>query len=763
VRLNRCDRYLNDAISALDERLHEARRKIPKATPEDQQSLAWTLLSAVESQFVQDEIKHCMDDRVYYLGAYHVIRPEQGPLTCLFPFRDHQWQVEEMLTRTLQEDGEARIIILKERQSGMTEYCCGVMCWRTFFIPDAFTVTVAQDPDTSSAAQRKIVLAYNSLPWWLRPELMYFTKGSYMELGRKDAARAVDQGMGSVFANTHAMKQQGVAIGRTVRSLHGSEVSRWPDGEVYTGDIEPSMNAADTIGFMESTAWGNEGFFYNMWEEAMSGDSDWKPIFLAAYRDTRRRTPILSIQQPFKLTEVETAFTERVKREENYDITPEFWNWRRKRIRSSIARTGFPYAHYEGFPISPQEAFQSSGQGAFPRHKLDEQQQKNVCKPTWVGEILFQGRGNVPKVLLNSMLDENGHYREDIALEKREMTNRLYLWEQPDPASAYYIGVDVGDGIMGGDFSVAEVFKAGYGMAPDIQVGEWVGYEPPIAFAKIVYALGFWYNQCEIAVEYAKEGTSTANALRLDLEYPKLYIPRRPDSTTTPLTHWVHWQTTGKTKPYLLTRMNESLLEDSIVIRSQYLLDELRRCVKDGMSFAGMGGHDDAAVAGCICHYCLRETMPELRQSARSAGSAQTSASMTRALHPPVGAVIYGVYDPLYRLRHQRRSLQEAEADCAANPGWTIRPIRVSKANTAWSSIHHGRGLENELYAAGMADREITPGIVTQFAAATGRLEGMFNQGGSWGSASPGADAAQWDSSLGDLGSGELGEWSEMR
>jgi hypothetical protein len=511
---------------------------------------------------------------------------------------------------------------------------------------------------------------------------------------------------------------------------------------------------------MESTAWGNEGFFYNLWEEAMSGDSDWTPVFLAAYRDMRRRTVILPTQN-FALSGLEVAFTEKVKREENFVISPEFWNWRRKRLKASIARTGFVYAHMESFPITPQEAFQSSGQGAFPRHKLDEQQQKNVCKPAWVGEILFQGRGAAPKVLLNHMIDlATGQYRADIALEKREMTNRLYVWEQPDPSAAYYIGADIGDGILGGDLTVAEIFKAGYGMEPDIQVGEWVGYEAPIAFAKTLYALGFWYNQCEIAVEYAKEGTSTANALRMDLEYPKLYVPRRPDSTTTPITHWVHWQTTSKTKPYLLTRMNESLLEDSIVIRSQYLLDELRRCVKEGMSFAGLGGHDDAAVAGTICHYCMRETMPELR---RTVTDSAPSPSIVRALHPPVGAVIYGVYDSLFRLHHQKRSLQEAEDLVKANPGWMIRPIRVSKANTAFSVIHHGRGIENELYRGGMEDREITPGIVTQFAAATGRLDGMFNRASAgYGAANPGADAAQWDSSLGDLGGGELSGGSEM-
>jgi len=713
------------------------------------------MFSSIELQFVRDEIKHCIEDRRYFLQNYFVIQPEHGVLTCLHPFRDHQEIVDSTLSRLMKEDGQARIIILKERQSGMTEWCNGVVAWRTILLPNAYTVSVAQAPDVAAHIQRKFKLALNSLPFWMAPEILYQTKGEYIEMGRKDVARSTDPGLGSVFVSTHAGRATGVAIGRTVRTAHFSEVSRWASGEVYTGDIEPSMNADDTIAFAESTAFGNEGFFYNLWEEAMAGDSDWTPEFLPAYQDTRRRRPIKISEQPFLLTETEAAFTEKVQREDHYTIPPEFWNWRRRGIKRSISRTGFPYAHYESYPITPQEAFQSSGMGAFPRHKLDEQQQRNVRKPDWVGEVLFQGRGAVPKVLLNYMLDPVGLYRSDVALEKRELTNRLYAWEQPDPASHYYLGVDVGDGILGGDFSVIEVFRAGYGVEPDYQVAEWVGYEAPLAFSKIIYALGTWFNQAEIAVEYAKEGMACANALMNDLEYPKLYRPRQLDRPASRFAPYMHWQTTSKTKPYLLTRMAESLLEDSIVIRSQYLLDELRRCVKDGISFAGLGGHDDAAVAGCISHYCLRETMPELRRSQTDTGASASSPTLLRALHPPVGALIYGVYNQFYQQMRQFRTLAEAEAVLAANPTWTVRPIRVSKANTAFSVIHHGSGLEREMYAGGMEDRLITPDIVTHYGAATGRLQSMFE------SASPGAEAAQWDGALGDLGGGDLGDWGE--
>jgi hypothetical protein len=762
MRLHRKDPLLNDAIAALDLRLAEAKRQIPKSSIEDQTSHAFSLLSPVESDFVKEEIAHCIDGRVYYLGNYHVIQPEMGILTCLDPLYDHQWMIETALSKNIAEDGQSRVITLKPRQSGLTEYCNGVMCWRTFLVPHAYTISVAQAPDVAAHIQRKITIAYDHLPWWMRIERQYHTKGEFIEFGRKDMAlRSVDPGLGSVFVTTHAMRETGVAIGRTVRSLHMSEVSRWPSGEVYTGDIEPSMNAPDTIAFAESTAFGNEGFYYNLWEEAMEGDSDWTPVFLAAYRAKKYSLPIKPSQLPFKLDKAEQSFTDKVKREEKFQISNEFWNWRRRRIKSSIARTGFAYAHFESYPISSQEAFQSSGQGAFPRHKLDEQQQANVCMPIWVGEIGYQGMNAAPKLFLNHMLDENGNYK-DIALEKRELTNRFYLWEMPDPREAYYAAFDVGDGIVGGDFSVGEVMRAGHGNNPDVQVGEWVGYEAPIAFAKVAYAIGFFFNRCEIAVEYAREGMTTANELMNVLEYPNIYRPRNDDRLKGQFAAYMHWQTTSKTKPGLLVRMNETLLEDQIIIRSQYLLDELRRCVKDGITFSGLGGHDDAAVAACIALYCLRQTMPEMRVQATS-GDAQNQ-TPDRGARLTGGACVYGIYDSLYRLRSQTPDLLKAQAFVEKNPGYMIKKIMVSKANTAYSPIHHGTGLENEMYKQhGVNPWDISPALVTQFAEATGRLTqnglmprpgGVPVPGSQLGARVDGGDAEYWSELGGQLGSG---------
>lgn len=706
MRVHRHLVLINDAIESINQRLTEAKHQLPKASREEHISLAWKLVSPLELSFIHDELTRCIEDRTYYLQNYHVIQTEQGTLTCMAPLFDHQWLVENALAAEIVETGMGRIIVLKPRQAGITEYANGVMCHRTFLLPNAYTISVAQAPDVAAHIQRKINIAYDHLPWWMQPERQYHSKGEYLEFNRKDIVeRTVDPGLGSVFVTTHAMRETGVAIGRTVRSLHMSEVSRWPSGDVYVGDIEPSMNAPDTIGIAESTALGSDGFFFNLWEEAVEGDSDWRPVFLPVYRAKKFSLPLKANQRPFTLTAQEQAARDRVLAEENFRITDEFFNWRRRRLRASIKRTGFPYAHYESYPMTPQEAFQSSGISAFPRHKLDDQDALYVCHPKWAGEIVFQGVNLQPQILLNEV-------RPGQPLEKREFENRLYVWEQPEPQAKYYLSADVSAGIAGGDFDAAEVWRAGAGNNPDVQVAEWIGYEQPVAFAKILNALGFWYNRCEIAVEYAKEGMQTANYLQNDLDYPNLYRPRARDRIGKQLAGYMHWQTTSKTKPLIVTTMGESLLDNTVIIRSRYLLAEMRKFSRDGQGYSGLGSHDDSVMSGMIGLYCLRETMPELRplNGLPEDGSNRVGG---RGAKPNSGSVLYGLYDEFFRMRGQTPSLSVAQQLIAKNPLWVIKPVPISKANTAYSLVHHGKGPEAELYREhGMASREILPGIV---------------------------------------------------
>lgn len=714
MALRRQYKILNEAIEALDQRLIQAKGDLNKA---------WQSLTPVELQFAREEISNCISSRLYYFQNYHVIQPEQGILSILYPLYDHQHMIEEAIQKERDRCGWSKIIVLKPRQSGGTEFANAVMCHCTLFTPRAYTLTVAQNPEVAAHVQRKVNTCWDSLPWWLRPERQYHSKGEYLEFQRKNELdRAFDPGLGSVFVTTHAERESGVAIGKTIRNFHGTEVSRWGSGEIFTADIEPSMNALDTMGIMESAAFEDQGFFVNMWNEAVeSSDPDWVPVFLPVYRAKKYSLPIKP-GVTFTLTIEEQASKDRVGREEGIVISDEFFNWRRLKVKAAIKRDGTPYQHYSAYPMTPKEAFQSTGIGAFPRHKLDFQEKTFVQPPTWHGQILFQGMHAAGKFLGEEI-------KPGQAIPKRETENQLWIWEYAKPSETYYIGADVSSG-QAHDYSAAPVWKVGKGGSRDVQVAEWHGKISPTEYAKVLYALGYYYQWAELAVEYAGPGVTTADFLFINLEYPKLYRPRHLDRIGKQMAAYAHWQTTMKTKTRIVTKMLESLLEDSIEIRSQVLLDELRKfrisSISDQghISYSGLDSLDDDSMAAMIGLYCLRETLADYRSPASQDDASRNSPS--RGARPSGGGVVYGIYDPWTRQRGQTTDLRKAEELVRANPGWVIRPILVTRANTAYSVIHHGRGAENDLWRQGVDQREITPNLVQNYRMkfdAQGKLE----------------------------------------
>lgn len=708
MRLHRQSALLNDAIEVLNEHLRTAKGNVPEA---------WALLNQTEVDFIHEEISNCISSRVYYLQNYHAIAPERGPIQCLYPLLDHQWMVENAIAEERARYGKSQHIVLKPRQAGITEYAIGIMCHATFFTPHAYTMIVAQNPEVAAFDQRKINLAWTELPWWLRPERLYHSKGEYLEFNRKgEIERMQDPGLGSVIVTTHAQRESGTAIGRTVRNLHGTEVSRWESGSVYTGDIEPSMNAPDLLGIMESTARGNSGFFYEMCQEAMEhpDETDWRLVFLPAYRARKFSLPP---KPGFALTAAEQAIKARVQQEENFTITDAFFNWRRRRIKSAVRRTGQPYEHYESYPLTPQEAFQSSSWCVFPRHKMDSQGEQNIITPRWQGEITFQGKGARPQIVLEEV-------KPGTPLPRRETTNRLWIWEQPDPHATYYQFGDVALG-TGGDFSAAQIFRAGQGREPDVQVAEWMGWIPPTEFSKILYSLGFFYNTCETAIEYAKEGIATAVHFANELSYPNIYRWRgRLDKIGGGLSNSLHWQTTPTTKKLMVTQMIEALLGDMVVIRSSALLDQMYKFVVKSVddndipiSMGGESCNDDLVMAAMGCLTCIYQVYPEFRaildEHGQSVGS--SGQALSRGVKPSGGSLLYGLYDEFTRMCGQTRDLLVAQ-ELAAKNNWVIRPIPVSRANTAYSVIHHGTGMEHELYRNyGMDSWDITPGVVSSY------------------------------------------------
>lgn len=703
--VRRKDAALNDAIEELNQVYINCDSDI---------NLAFSSLSSDESNWIDAELDKCLDRR-YYLENYHVIVNEHGVAQTLHPFWDHQEIVYEAVEEEFAENGCCLIIVLKPRQTGISVWTAASMFHRTIFTPQMYTMLIAHDGDASNNLYKMCENAYQNLPWWMRPSRQYNREGDFTEFQEpNEKIRITRPGLGSRIAINHAQRMTGVGIGRTLRSFHGSEVSRWPNAEVFTGDIEPTMNAVDEYGVLESTGWGRNGLFYSHWRGSIDGDTGWRAVFIPVYKvrkyvDMGRR--FMPKHEAITLTEEERKFTAKILREDGFEIQPEFWAWRRKRTRAAIRSTGAPWAHYESYPITPEEAFQSSGVCAFDKTSLSEQSQKNVCRPLWAGEISLV---NMAAKTINTDLIREVGDDEILPPRKSEKSgmkrDRLHIWAFPEPGEIYYLAGDAALGVPDGDFSVCEVMKIGQGTDKDEQVAEWWGHCPPKEFAAIGAALGILYGTsnipAEIAVEYKGPGITTGDAL-VDMDYPTLYRGRHKDRFQNQLKPFVHWDTNLKTRDQIIAETNAALLSDTVIIHSAELIDEMYDfgSMDEGFRFEGQGNKDDGVMSFMICLYCGRESYITLKTP--SSGSGRVPVGSTSDIN------VYGVFDTVNRQRGQYTKRSEAEEIVNGKQGWTVRPVLICQANTLYSPIYDARGAEHRLrFEHGMAADEILPDIV---------------------------------------------------
>lgn len=713
----RKDNTLNDAIEALDE--------VFVADANSDFDRAWEIVNSDSgySSFIDEQIDKCTFDRRYYLENYHIIKDEQGHPQTLFPLLDQQEIILETIESDWGNDGCYRRIIVKPRQCGGTIISGALIFQATIFNERMFTLMMAQNRDTTSELARRIKDAFYSLPWWLRPRRESEVQDTHYVFQEPDEKKRLsDPGLGSTLIISNAAKEAGIAIGKTIRSAHFSETSRWPDSDAWTADIEPSMNAPDTQAIMESTGYGRRGIFYSMWLEAVEGgDTDWKPLFIPVYRVRKYFLPVHPREQ-FTLTDKERDFRDKIRDTGDgigrYTIRDGFFKWQRRKIKSYIKKARSSeglYQFQESYPDTWEVAFISSGLCAFPRACLDDQERLHCRDPIQIGEIEYAGVDAVPR--LTGMHPP----RPEELLKKPEHENRFWMWEEPDPlntATEYYISADIATG-QGRDFSSCDVFRLGFGKEGWTQVANWHGKINASHFARVVAALGYWYYGAEVAVEYLGPGVTTGDELKNQLDYPNLYRWRVLDKISGQATLHVHWMTNYKTREDMIQRTYEALIDETIKIRNKHTIAEMRDFARyEGEGRAeGIDNNDDYVFSLMIGITASHQAGKGGANWAEEAMSARSE----RAAMMPQSPMVWGLYDQFARLLDQFPTEKECydkksalEAKHGIKLPWMVRGIPVTRANTIWSPIWDaGSGPEHDLYHNyGVDPKNMNPDLV---------------------------------------------------
>lgn len=462
----------------------------------------------------------------------------------------------------LNEGRPIRYIILKARKEGVSTIVEALIYWWTATHLNIKSKIVAHDQDTSEELYEMFRRFYDNSNPIFKPTTKYNT--------RTDLTFDNDQGTGlKSQIDVASAKNTGTGRGQTIQWLHGSEVSKWPDGsELMAGLLQAVPKIPNTGIFLESTANGMGDFFHKTWQAAKVGNSVFKPLFFS-WAD---REDYAIPYDGFKLTEEE----EKLKIE--HSLSFEQIAWRREKMKEfSDDERKF----YQEYPLTDIEAFLSSGHSRFNIPALVKMEQ--TCREPKTYDLLET--------------KQRDYLSEKVIIKPVEVEGApLKIWKQPKGKS-YVIGADVAEGIEG-DYSVATIMDE-----DEMEVvARWRGDCEPAEFGEILDQLGRYYNNALIAVEINNHGLTTVQRLR-DLHYANLYRRERgQDERFEEYTSKLGWKTDRKTKPLMINSLAEAILAGKI---KDYDITFVRECMSyviddRGRTNAQIGSHDDTVVSTAI-------------------------------------------------------------------------------------------------------------------------------------------------------------------
>ena len=453
--------------------------------------------------------------------------------------------------RRFYENRTARDDILKARKEGMSSLILGLFTVKFLFVPDIVCACVSHlDRDTKRLFD-KVKFFMENLPFAvpttkMTDDMIQLPNGSTFLIGTAGS---------KTFAR-----------GDTIHFLHMSEFAFYPKWDMVTG-VTNSVpdDLVNTWIVKETTANGYGNAHHREWQEEKKGNSVYKPHFFSWFdHPDYQMTP----PSGFLLTSDETVL------KTTYILTDNQLAWRRWKINSVQATQDYTKEDLfkQEFPSNDLEAFLSTGRPIFDPKTVEWYKTVCVQKPAFRGTL--EG-WNPPKFVDNEF-------------------GELKIYKQPVKDHQYVIGGDVAEE---GDYSVMVVIDRN----TFEQVALWHGHIDEFAMAQQAYKLGTYYNTALIGIE--RNNMGVAVVMKLDeLGYRNQYRMEILDEIGRKVKDKLGWETDSKTKPIMISDLNQALFERKIMIRSEEILSEIGSYIRNnkGKPEAQEGTHDDCVMATAI-------------------------------------------------------------------------------------------------------------------------------------------------------------------
>jgi len=281
--------------------------------------------------------KRLYDDFKFYSKASLKIRTKTGDIAPL-KLNPAQEILNDAVTKQLQTDGKVRVIILKARQQGLSTYVGGYLYFSVSQRKAAKSLVVTHHSDSTRALFDMTKRYHENCPEILKPHTKYSSRRE-LSFDILDSSYIVATAGG-----------EAIGRGETLTHVHASELAFWSKttaADNWNSLTQAVPNTKGTAIFVESTANGVSGIFYDLWKGAVEGTNGYVPVFIPWYVDPEY---IENVPDNFERTPEEIDLAE------EYDLDDGQLMFRRRKI----AQNGIDLFRQE-YPSEPEEAFLTTG------------------------------------------------------------------------------------------------------------------------------------------------------------------------------------------------------------------------------------------------------------------------------------------------------------------------------------------------------------------------------------------------------------------
>jgi hypothetical protein len=400
-------------------------------------------------------------------------------------------------------------------------------------------------------------------------------KSSYIQI---HTAGSVNFGRGTRFTNAHFSEFPYYANPAATLAAVMSALPKLPE---TTAVIE---GTAKTIGDL----------FHRMCSEAMEGRGEWKFLFMGWWEHPGNTLPLAIAADRFQ--DSLTAAERELMRQ--YSLTLEQLAWRRYTIANDF--NGDMQSFRREHPATPEEAFSAASRNRF---SIPHIQRMPIQRDPMAGELEASDLGaGEHRVIFRPL--EGGALR---------------IWRRPEKGRVYALGADCAQGLdvnegagdCDPDWSVGQVLDRDTGEQCAVLRARMM----PGETGRYMARLGRYYNLAQICGERnpGGGGVSMLEAI-LNADYPSSMLyhrPVTPDRDPQVRGERLGWDTSGVSRPILISALDEAIRQMAILIHDPVTLKELLTFVikANGKAEHEKGCHDDCVIAAALALVVI-EKMP---------------------------------------------------------------------------------------------------------------------------------------------------------